>query len=85
MDRIQLGFLEIEHGFQVHTNTLHALVEFRQYPLHVEWQSQAAKCLQLLGSPSPDSILTHAFITDTKLPKNLAWQSKWSVSFLRFM
>ena len=36
MERIQLGFLKILLGVQVHTNckTLHVLAEFSRYPLH---------------------------------------------------
>ena len=76
MERIQLGFLKILLGVQVHTKTLHVLAEFGRYPLHVTWQSQAAKYLQRLESLSPDRILAQAFITDSKLPKKLSWQSR---------
>ncbi len=69
MERIQLGFLKILLGVQV-------LAEFGRYPLHVTWQSQAAKCLQRLDSLSSDRILAQAFITDSKLPKKLSWQSR---------
>ncbi len=76
MERIQLGFLKILLGVQVHTKTLHVLAEFGRYPLHVTWQSQAAKYLQRLESLSSDRILAQAFITDSKLPKKLSWQSR---------
>ena len=76
MGRIQLGFLKILLGFQVHTKTLHVLAEFGRHLLHVTWQSQAAKYLQRLDSLSSDRILAQAFITDSKLPKKLSWQSK---------
>ncbi len=76
MERIQLGFLKILLGVQVHTKTLHVLAEFGRYPLHVTRQSQAAKYLQRLESLSSNRILAQAFITDSKLPKKLSWQSK---------
>ncbi len=55
MERIQLGFLKILLGVQVHTKTLHVLAEFGRYPLHVTWQSQAAKYLQRLEALSEES------------------------------
>ncbi len=57
---IQLGFLKIllAIGVQVHTKALHVLAEFGRYPLHVTWQSQAAKYLQRLESLSSDGIHT---------------------------
>ena len=75
MDRIQIGFLKILLGVQVHTKTLHVLAEFGRYPLQIAWQSQAAKYLQRFESLSTDRILKHAFIADSKLPKKLSWQA----------
>ena len=75
MDRIQIGFLKILLGVQVHTKTLHVLAEFGRYPLHITWQSQAAKYLQRFESLATDRILKHAFIADSKLPKKLSWQA----------
>ncbi len=42
MERIQLEFITILLGVQVHTKTLHVLAEFRRYPLHVAWQSHSS-------------------------------------------
>ena len=38
MQRVQVGFLKVMLGVQVHTKTLHVLAEFGRYPLHVTWR-----------------------------------------------
>ncbi len=76
MERIQLEFLKILLGVQVHTKTLHEFADFGRYPLHITWQSQAARYMQQLESFCSGRLLAHAFITDTNLPKKLSWQSK---------
>ena len=75
MERIQVGFLKILLGVQVHTKTLHVLAEFGRYPLQISWQSQAAKYMQRLESLPVDRILKQAFIADGKLPRKLSWQA----------
>ena len=72
MERIQVGFLKILLGVQVHTKTLHVLAEFGRYPLQITWQSQAAKYMQRLESLPDDRILKQAFVADGKLPRKLS-------------
>ena len=45
LERIEIEFLKVLLGVQVHTETLHVLAEFGRYPLHVIWQLQAAHYL----------------------------------------
>ena len=87
MERVQVGFLKVLLGVQVHTTTLHVLAEFCRYPLHVTWRSLAAKCLQQLDSlsPAPDKTLKQAFLADSKLPKKLSWQAKLTTQTQDFM
>ena len=54
MERVEIGFLKVLLGVPVQTKTLHVLSEFGRYPMHLTWQSQAAKYLGRLESMSQD-------------------------------
>ncbi len=73
MERIQLGILKTLLGLQVHIKTLYVLAEFERYPLHVTWQSQAAKYLH-----KPSS-LTQSF------PRRYLASPNWSLNFIPFL
>ena len=51
MERVEIGFLKVLLGVPVQTKTLHVLSEFGRYPMHLTWQSQAAKYLGRLELP----------------------------------
>ena len=76
MERVEIGFLKVLLGVPVQTKTLHVLSEFGRYPMHLTWQSQAAKYLGRLESMSQDRILKQAFIADCRLPDKLSWRAK---------
>ncbi len=48
MVRIQLEVLKILLDVQLQTQKFHVVAEFGRYPLHITWQSPAAKYLQQL-------------------------------------
>ena len=50
LERVQIGFLKILLGVQIHTSTLHVLAEFGRYPLKIAWQAQAAEYLSPVRS-----------------------------------
>lgn len=76
LERVQLGFLKALLGVQTSTKCLHVYAEFERYPLHIVWQSQAAKYLRRLEAMSPDRILTQASIADCRLPDKLSWHHR---------
>ena len=76
LERVEIGFLKVLLGVQVHTKTLHVHAEFGRYPLHMSWQSQAAKYLQRLESMSLDRVLKQAFLADCRLPHTKSWQAR---------
>ena len=76
MERVEIGFLKVLLGVPVQTKTLHVLSEFGRYPMHLTWQSQAAKYLNRLESMSQDRILKQAFIADCRLPDKVSWRAK---------
>ena len=76
MERVEIGFLKVLLGVPVQTKTLHVLSEFGRYPMHLTWQSQAAKYLGRLESMSQDRILKQAFIADCRLPDKLSWRAR---------
>ncbi len=76
------------------TQNIHHLIcqpAWSKKSCNVTWQLQAAKNLQRAtasgwNSPHPTGyILTHAFITDLKLPKKLSGQSKLVTQFHLFL
>ena len=75
MERVEIGFLKLLLGVPVQTKTLNVLSEFGRYPMHLTWQSQAAKYLGRLESLSQDRILKQAFIADCRLPDKLSWRA----------
>ena len=76
LERVELGFLKALLGVQTSTKCLHVYAEFGRYPLHIVWQSQAAKYLRRLEAMSPDRILTQASIADCRLPDKLSWHHR---------
>ena len=73
LERIEIGFLKVLLGVQVHTKTLHVLAEFGRYPLHVTWQLQAA---HYLGRLEQMWILKQASDADCRLPEKVSWHAK---------
>lgn len=76
LERLEIGFLKVLLGVQVHTKTLHVLAEFGRYPLHLTWHKQAANCLRRLETMSPDRLLKQAFLADCRLPDNVSWRAR---------
>ena len=72
LERVQIGFLKILLGVQIHASTLHVLAEFGRYPLKIAWQAQAAKYLSRL-SMDDNRTLNQAFVADRRLPKQKSW------------
>ena len=73
LERVQIGFLEILLGVQIHTSTLHVLAEFGRYPLKIAWQTQATEYLSRLESMDDNRTLKQAFVADRRLPKRKSW------------
>ena len=73
MERVEIGFLKVLLGVPMQIKTLHVLSEFGRYPMHLTWQSQAAKYLGRLESMSQDRVLKQAFIAYCRLPDKLSW------------
>ena len=73
LERVQIGFLKILLGVQIHTGTLHVLAEFGRYPLKIAWQAQAAIYLSRLESMDDNRTLKQAFVADRRLPKQKSW------------
>ena len=76
LERIEVGFLKVLLGVQVHTKTLHVFAEFGRYPLHLTWQSQSARFLERLRLMSTDRVLKQAFLADCRLPSKVSWHTK---------
>ena len=73
LERVQIGFIQILLGVQIHTSTLHVLAEFGRYPLKIAWQAQAAKYLSRLESRYDNRTLKQAFVADRRLPQQKSW------------
>ena len=73
LERVQIDFLKILLGVQIHTSTLHVLAEFGRYPLKIAWQAQAAKYLSRLESMDDNRTFKQAFVADRRLPKQKSW------------
>ena len=71
--KMQIGFLKILLGIQIHTSTLHVLAEFGRYPLKIAWQAQAANYLSRLEIMDDNRTLKQAFVADRRLPKQKSW------------
>ena len=79
LERVQVGFLKILLGVQVHTKTTHIMADFGRYPLKLKWQSQSARYLQHLEDLPPDRVLKQAFYADRRLPAAASWHARLTV------
>ena len=61
LERVELGVLKALLGVQTTHTCLHVYAEFERYPLHIVWQSQAAKYLRRLGGMSPGQDFNTSF------------------------
>ena len=85
LEQVQVGFLKVLLGVQVHTKTLHVLAEFGRYPLEVTWQAQAAKYLTRLESMKTDRVLKQAFLADCRLPDKRSWHAALTRQLKEFL
>ena len=85
LERIEVGFLKVLLGVQVHTKTLHVFAEFGRYPLHLTWQSQSAKYLERLQSMSSERVLKQAFLADCRLPSKVSWHARLLTQLEEFL
>ena len=85
LEQVQVGFLKVLLGVQVHTKTLHVLAEFGRYPLEVTWQTQSAKYLSRLKSMTTDRVLKQAFLADCRLPDKRSWNAALTQQLKEFL
>ena len=85
MEQVEIGFLKVLLGDPVQTKTLHVPSEFGRHPMHLTWQSQAAKYRGRLESMSQDKILKQAFIADCRLPNKLSWRARLGEKLSAFL
>lgn len=85
LEQIQVGFLKVLLGVQVHTKTLHVLAEFGRYPLEVIRQAQAAKYMTRLQSMTTDKVLKQAFFADCRLPDKRSWHAALTRQLKEFL
>ena len=65
MEQLQVGFLKVLLGVQVHTMTCHVMAELGRYPLKLTWQLWAAQTWGL-QEVSPERSFKQVFIADLR-------------------